>query len=133
MTQSIVGNNGLVKIDVNAVANVLNWSISTTANIVPNTVLGDPWETNLVGTKTWSGAISCYWVDDDTTGQDLLVEGALVDVELYPDTDAPGSAFYSGSIRVGGVEYGGVENNTTATANFSFTGNGAMTREAVPV
>jgi hypothetical protein len=132
MTQPIVGNNGIVKIGANAVAEVLNWSVSTTANIVPDTVLGDPWETNLVGTNAWTGSISCYWVADDATGQSLLPEGAQVDVELYPGTDVVGSTFYSGSVIVTGVEYGGVENNTTATANFSFTGNGAMTREVVP-
>jgi hypothetical protein len=125
---TIRGNDGTVLVGTSTVAEIVSFELTTNANTTDDTVLGDSWDTHIAGTKNWSGSINCYYDETDTTGQDALVEGSEVTVHLVPKGDSTGNRDYTGTVTITSVSYGGFQNNTTATANFSFTGNGALTR-----
>lgn len=120
------GNSGVVQVGANAVAEVLDFSISETANTVDDTVLGDSAMTHLAGLNGWSGSINCYWDDTDTNGQVALTIGASVTLSLLPEGAGTGLAEYTGTATIVGIERA-VANDSIVTQSFTFTGNGALT------
>ena len=92
------GNDGIVKIGSNAVAEVQNWSYDEEdIAVVEKSSMGDteavPYAS---GCKRGAGAIECLWDNGDTTGQDVLLPGASVALKLYPEGDTSGDTEYSG-------------------------------------
>lgn len=123
---TFIGNDGVVKIGANTVAEVTSWSLTQGAATADDTALGDTWDSHLVGTANWSGSISCWWDDTDATGQGAMTVGASVSLVLLPEGATVGDAEYTGTATITGIESSG-SNNATVTASFSFTGNGALT------
>lgn len=126
------GNNGLVKIGANTVAEMLTWTLSEGVNVVDDTVVGDVSDTHKTGTNNWNGSVNCYWDETDATGQEAMTIGASVDLSLLPDGDATGDIDFNGTATITAIERS-VANNSIVTANFTFQGNGALTRSTVPV
>lgn len=120
------GNAGIVKTGANQIAEVLEFNVSESANTIDDTVLEDTSMTHKTGLLSWSGSISCYWDDTDTTGQVSLTIGASVTLNLLPEGDALGAAEYSGTATIVGIERA-VSNDNIVTQSFTFTGNGALT------
>jgi len=125
-----IGNSGSVKIGANVVAEVVDFSLSETANTADDTVIGDSYTSHIAGTLSWSGSISCYWDDTDATGQEAMTAGASVDVHLLPDGATTGDIDFNGSATIVGIERS-TANDSIVTASFSFTGNGALTRSVL--
>lgn len=125
------GNNGVVQLTANTVAEVLSFSLSEGINVIDDTVVGDAADTHKVGTTNWSGSIDCYWDDTDATGQEAMTIGASVDLSLYPDGIATGDIDFNGTATITAVERS-VANNGIITASFTFQGNGVLTRTVVP-
>jgi len=126
------GNGGQVQIGANVVAEVLNFTLSEGVNVVDDTVTGDTSDTHKTGTANWNGSINCYWDETDSTGQEAMTIGASVDVSLYPDGVATGDIDFNGTATITAIERSSA-NNSIVTANFTFQGNGALTRTVVPV
>lgn len=122
---TFLGNDGVVKIGANTVAEVTAFDISQSANTADDTVLGDTWQSHLVGTTSWSGSISCYWDDTDATGQGAMTVGASVSLELYPEGTTVGDYKLSGTATITEISTSN-SLDSTVTASFSFTGNGAL-------
>jgi len=120
------GNAGQVKLTTNQVAEVLDWSLSESANTIDDTVLGDTSMTHLAGLNSWSGSINCYWDDTDTNGQVAMTIGASVTLNLLPEGGGVGAAEYSGTATIVGIERA-VANDSIVTQSFTFTGNGDLT------
>jgi hypothetical protein len=128
---TFLGNSGTVNIGGNAVAEVLDWSITESVSPPDDTVIGDTYKTHKNGsTAEWSGAISCYWDDTDTTGQVAMTVDASVSLTLHPEGDTAGDYEYSGTATITSIEASGALDGVM-TANFSFQGNGALTRGTV--
>ena len=127
---NVIGNSGSVKIGANAVAEVLSFSVSEAANVADDTVIGDTYASHVSGIKSWSGSVSCYWDKSDATGQEALTSGASVDLHLIPEGAGTGNIDFNGTATVVTVERS-TENDSIVTANFSFTGNGPLTRSAL--
>jgi len=125
------GNNGVVQIGANTVAEVLSFSLSEGVNVIDDTVVGDAADTHKVGTTNWSGSADCYWDDADATGQEAMTIGASVDLSLLPDGTATGDIDFNGTATITAIERA-VSNNGIVTASFTFQGNGALTRTVVP-
>ena len=123
---TFLGNDGVVKIGANTVAEVTAFDVSQSANTADDTVLGDTWQSHLVGTTSWSGSISCYWDDTDATGQGAMTVGASVSLELYPEGTTVGDYKLSGTATITEISTSN-SLDSTVTASFSFTGNGALT------
>ena len=125
------GNGGAVKIGANTVAEMLDWSLTEGVNVIDDTVVGDAADTHQVGTTNWSGSVNCYWDETDATGQEAMTIGASVELHLEPDGAATGDIDFNGTATINSIERASA-NNSIVTANFSFTGNGALTRTVVP-
>lgn len=124
---TVIGNSGDVTIGANVVAEVLSWSLTEGANTADDTVLGDTYASHKSGILNWSGSISCYYDKTDTTGQGALTAGASVVVHLRDEGAGTGNIDRTGTATVVTIEES-VNNDAIVTANFSFTGNGALSR-----
>lgn len=130
MANHLAGTAGLVKIGSATVAEVKGWKVTTTADIKEDTVLRDTWKTKKSSLKDWNGSLSCQWDDTDATGQSLIVEGAELVLNLYPEGADSGDFFWSGNVIVAQCEYVG-ELGEIIGADFTFEGNGALVRSTV--
>ena len=126
-----IGNGGTVGIGANTVAEVLSWSLTENANVADDTTLGDSSTSHIAGLLSWSGSVSCYWDETDATGQEAMTIGASVDLSLFPDGEAAADIDFNGAATIVSIERSGA-NDSIVTANFSFTGNGDLTRSVIP-
>ena len=124
-----IGNEGTVEIGANTVAEIVSFSLNVSGNTAEDTALGDVWASHVAGTKSWSGSINCYWDETDTNGQGALAVGATVVVHLMPEGTTTGDWDFTGSAIVTVIEYS-VSQDVITTANFTFTGTGALTSAA---
>lgn len=130
-----VGKNGVFKADteggtVAAVGEIRNFSLDTAAEEIDSSTIGTDWAQSELGLKSWSGQCECLY-DPADTKQEVLVEGADVDLELYPIGETSGYQYFSGTARVTGVTHNGIERSGMVTKTITFTGNGALTRATV--
>jgi hypothetical protein len=123
------GNEGIIKIGANAIAEVKSFNIKTSAETVEDTAKGDTWRTYKTTHKTWDGSLECHWDDTDTTGQLLCVEGAELTVDLYPGGEASGRYHLTGSAII--TERTIESPDDLASHAITFQGNGALTEAAV--
>lgn len=128
------GNEGTVKVGANTVAEIDEWEFTTNASPVDDTAMGDTWETHIAGSgiKSWTGSLNCHWDETDATGQEVLVEGASVTLNLYPEGATTGDVYYTGTASVVQVTVDVKKTGKTIGRAFRFQGNGALTRSVVP-
>ncbi len=124
------GSEGCVKIGANTIAEVKNWNMEESVNIIDDTELKDDWKTKKSGTKEWKGSLECFWDESDTNGQGALILGAEVTLDLYPEGDATGDTYFQGQAIVSNInKSAGVDG--MVEASFSFEGNGALAEQTV--
>lgn len=124
------GKNGVVKVGSNAVAEVDSWELTISVSKASDTAMGDDWETHLTGTKAWKGSLSCHWDETDTNGQEALVVGASVTLNLYPEGTASGATYFTGVATIDDVNVS-VSKGGIVSRRFTFEGNGAVTQTTV--
>lgn len=124
------GSEGTVKIGSNTIAEIVSWSLETTANTIDTTEIGDSWMSKVAGKNSWSGSIECYWDETDSSGQGAMTEGASVTLNLYPEGDGSGDTYYTGSVVITGISRGGA-GDSIVNATYSFEGDGALTTTTV--
>ena len=74
--------------------------------------------------------MTCHWDETDTNGQEALSIGASVTLGLYPEGDASGAQYFSGTATV--TEIGRpVTQDEITNVTFSFLGNGALAKDTV--
>lgn len=121
------GKDGVVKIGANAVTEVKQFSVKTSAKTADDTAMGDDWETHIANktVKSWTASITCNHNPLDETGQKLLVAGASVAVKLYPIGSTDGLQELSGTATVTEVSVDPSKDGTVPVS-FSVQGNGAL-------
>jgi hypothetical protein len=120
------GQDGIVKVGSDAVAEVRSFSIEETADTVEDTVMTDTSRTYITTLKSFSGSLDVFWDETDTNGQVALAVGNSVTLAFYPEGDSTGDTYYSGTALVTGF---------TRTASFdgmveasiTVQGSGALT------
>ena len=122
--------NGVIKVGANAVAEVTGYSIEYMSDTVEDTVIGDSARTYLPTLKAFTASLDAMWDETDSNGQGALVVGTEVTFAIYPEGDASGDTYYTGS--------GIITNRTVSTsvgemitANFSVQGTGDLTETTV--
>jgi hypothetical protein len=125
-----VGKNGAVYNGTNAVAEIKDWSLETTSEVVADTVMGDSWVSNKPTLKSWTSSFNAIWDDADANGQLTLVEGAELTINLYPTGNTSGEVEWSGACIVTSVSKSAAVDGLVE-ASFSVTGNGALTTGTV--
>ncbi len=120
------GVEGTVKVGSNAVGEVTGFTITETAQTIDDSQLTDAWDTHLAGSKSWSAEVSAHWDEGDTNGQEALLVGASVTLNLYPEGSTSGDHYATGTATVTEVVHT-VARNATIDVTFRCQGNGALT------
>ena len=124
------GSEGTVKVGSNAIAEIRSFSIEQSADTLEDTTMGDTARTYKPSLTTYTGTIEVLWDETDTTGQGALTIGAEVTLNLYPEGDATGDTYLTGSAIVTGrtvnSSYDGL-----VEMSISVQGNGALTQTTV--
>ncbi len=104
------------------------WSFTETADEIDTSSMGDCTKNSQAGAVKTAGQFD-YWWDAADGGQDLLVVGTEVDIELFPG-GATGVS-YTGTVLIltKGAE---ATVDTVVTSSATFTVNGALTEVAAP-
>ena len=128
------GNGGAVYVGASAVAEVKDFSLEITAATSDSTVMnpaaGDEgWTTQKVTTKSWTSSVNCIWSDADA-GQLALIEGAEVELKLYPSGQTSTKKEWIGQAIVTSVSKN-VAVDGLVEASISVVGNGHITEETV--
>lgn len=123
---TFAGKNGIVELGSDAVANIRRFEVTSEAGVVDDTVMGATWETHLVTFKRWTASIECLWDDTDSTGQEVLVEGASVVAHFLPEGTDTGDEDYTGTGTVTQVVRR-VAHDGVVEASFNLQGDGALT------
>lgn len=114
------GKNGVVKVGVNAVANVTSYSVSEEADMLETTSIGAGvnGRTYVPGLRQITGSIDCNIDPSDTNGQMQFEVGDTVSIvlELATGVSLQGDVIITGSsIEVGAADL--------ITASFDFQSN----------
>jgi len=97
------GSEGTVKVGSNAIAEIRSYSLELTADTLEDTSMGDSSRTYKPSLKSFTGTVDVFWDETDTTGQGALVNGTEITLTVYPEGDASGDTYYSGSAIVTGI------------------------------
>jgi hypothetical protein len=121
------GKNGVVKVGNNVLAEVQGWSVEEGVATVDDTSMGDDSDSHLVGTKNWSGNLTCSYDETNANAQEALIVGASVTLSLFPYGSAVGSHYRTGTASIVKVTMDAKKDGVVMRA-FDFKGNGAITR-----
>jgi hypothetical protein len=124
------GKDGAVYVGANAVAEIRDWSLESTSEIVADTVMGDSWVSNKPTLKSWTSSFNAFWDGADTNGQGALDEGAEITLNLYPTGNTTSNIYWTGSAIITSVTKS-ASFDGMIEASFSVTGNGALTESTV--
>lgn len=124
------GMDGAVQYNSQAVAELKGWTLNASAEMLEDTVQGDPWRTFVAGVATWSGSATGNFDYGDTNGQKAIVDkilaatppGTAVTMQFRVAT----TKFLTGSALVQQVQMGAQLGQITE-ATFQFQGTGALT------
>ena len=94
------GSEGTVKVGSNAIAEIRSFSIEESADTLDDTTMGDTARTYKSSLTTFSGSVDVLWDETDSTGQGALTIGAEVTLNLYPEGDASGDTYLTGTAIV---------------------------------
>lgn len=123
----IKGRGGAIKVNNQAVAEVRDWQVVTTADITPAPAMGQTTKRKVVGLNDWTGTANLWMDDGPDGGQKLLKAGAEVDVEFIRKD---GYSFSGPAIVASRTDGGSVEGLFELSA--SFEGNGDYTDDSTP-
>ncbi len=124
------GQNGSVTDGSNAIAEVKSFEVSTTADVVEDTVMGDSWKTNKATQNSWTASVSALADHTDTTGQGVFTIGSTVTFTGYPSNNTSGNLELSGSAIVTGRNYA-TSHDGLVTFDLELVGSGALTEASV--
>ena len=124
------GSEGVVYNDTNQVAEVRNFSVDETMDTIEDTSMGDSSRTYKAGLKQFTATVSAFWDETDTNGQGGFDVGSEVTLKLYPEGNASGDTYYSGTALVTGKTINSSFDGMVE-ADYSFQGSGALTETTV--
>ena len=92
--------------------------------------MGDTARTYKSSLTTFTGSVDVFWDETDTAGQGALTIGASVTLNVYPEGDASGDTYYSGSAIVTGITRSSSFDGLVE-ASITVQGSGALTATTV--
>lgn len=124
------GSEGTLKVGSNAVAEIRSFTINETGETIEDTSMGDTSRTFKAGLKTFTASVEVFFDETDTTGQGALDVGSEVTLNVYPEGDASGDTYFSGSTIVTGKTVTSSFDGMVE-ASFELQGTGALTETTV--
>jgi predicted secreted protein len=109
------------------VTEITNWSLSSEANAIETSAMGDTFRSFTTGLKSWEGTADIVWTDSADSGSvDTIFQigdtGTIFCYPLASDTDMK----LSGDVIITGIEY--VQDlEDVMRASVSFQGTGTLT------
>jgi hypothetical protein len=127
---TVSGNNGVVKIGSNQVAEVKSFDITETDNIIEDTGMGDSFKSFVSGVREASGTVTCHFDRTDSSGQEAMTVGAEVTLNLYPEGGQSGEREIQCTALITSV---GVSQaiNEIVERSFGFQATGGVTHSTV--
>lgn len=121
------GSEGLVRVGANTVAEVTGFSFTASAEYAEDTTLSDTAKTyNTTAITSWSGSVTAFWDETDTSGQVAMAPGANVALVLAPEGIDSGDTRYSGNALITEITRN-VQRGAITEITFNFIGNGTLT------
>lgn len=120
-----IGKSGAVYSGATAIAEIKDWSVESTAEVVADTVMGDDWATNKVTQKSWTASFNAFW-DKSDSGQGALDVGAEITINVYPEGNTSSLTEITGTCLITSVSTS-ASMDGLVEASFSVTGSGALT------
>jgi len=124
------GSEGVIFNDTNQVAEVRSFSVDEVMDTIEDTSMGDSSRTYKAGLKQFTATVSAFWDETDTNGQGGFDVGSEVTLKLYPEGNASGDTYYSGTALVTGKTINSSFDGMVE-AEYSFQGSGALTETTV--
>lgn len=128
---TFLGKEGAVYIGSNAVAEVRDFSIETTSEIVDATTMGatGDWMVKKATQKSWTASVNCYYDSSDTNGQLAMDEGSEVALKLYPEGNTTGKTYYYGQAIITSISRS-ASFDGLVEISFSADGTGSLTEDS---
>lgn len=123
------GNDGVVLIGTDAMAEVISFSVDETADTIEDTAMGDTAKTYVASFKDFSGTVETYF-DDTDTAQNNCTAGDTIVLNLQMEGNTTGDHKLTGSAIVTSRSIG-VTSDGIVTATYSFQGTGGLTETTV--
>ena len=120
-----LGKEGTVHVGSNAIAEIRSFSIEETGDTVEDTSMGDSARSYKSTLTSFTGSIDVFWDETDTNGQGALSVGSEVTLNFYPEGNASGDTYYTGTALVTGVTRNSSFDGLVE-ASISVQGSGAL-------
>jgi len=124
------GSEGTVKVGANAIAEIRSFSLDEQADTLDDTSMGDTARTFKSSLTSFSGSVDVLWDETDSNGQGALTIGAEVTLNLYPEGDAAGDTYLTGTAIVTGRSISS-SHDGLVEMSISVQGSGALTTTTV--
>jgi len=123
------GNDGVVLIGTDAMAEVISFSVDETADTIEDTAMGDTAKSYKASFTDFSGTVETYF-DDTDTAQTNCTAGSSITLNLQMEGNTSGDHKLTGSAIVTSRSIG-VTSDGIVTATYSFQGTGGLTETTV--
>ena len=123
------GNDGVVLIGTDVMAEVISFSVDETAETIQDTVMGDTAHTYVSSFKDFTATVETYF-DDTDTAQNNVAAGDTVVLNLQMEGNTTGDHKLTGSAIVTSFSVN-VSSDSINTATYSFQGTGGLTETVV--
>ena len=123
------GNDGVVLIGTDVMAEVISFSVDETADTIEDTVMGDTSKTYKASFTDFTATVETYF-DDTDTAQQAVTAGDTVTLNLQMEGNTSSDHKLTGSAIVTSRSIG-VTSDGINTATYSLQGTGGLTETAV--
>ena len=123
------GNDGVVKIGSDAMAEVISFTVDQTAEVIEDTSMGDTAKSYKASFTDATASIETYF-DDTDTAQNNCTAGDSITLNLQMEGNTSGDHKLTGSAIVTSRSVG-VSSDGIVTATYSFQGTGGLTETTV--
>jgi hypothetical protein len=123
------GNDGVVLIGSDTMAEVISFSVDETADTIEDTAMGDTAKTYKASFTDFSGSVETYF-DDTDAAHNACTAGSTITLNLQMEGNTSGDHKLTGSAIVTSRSVG-VSSDGIVTATYSFQGTGGLTETTV--
>lgn len=123
------GNDGVVLIGTDVMAEVISFSVDETADVIEDTVMSDVSKTYKASFTDFTATVETYF-DDTDTAQQAVTAGDTVTLNLQMEGNTTSDHKLTGSAIVTSRSIG-VSSDGINTATYSLQGTGGLTETVV--
>ena len=124
------GNDGVVKIGSDTMAEVISFTVDETADVIEDTAMGDTARSYKASFTDFTATVETYFDDTDTAQQNVTA-GDSVTLNLQMEGDTTGDHRLTGTAIVTSRSIA-VNHDGINTATYSLQGTGGLTEDTVP-